>query len=77
MHLGGDIYYKEETICYMEPNPVQLELDEKSITIRAKILEGVLIAKSFHGQDCYLQLLRFIREAFAPNSALEATIFIK
>ncbi|MGI8834519.1 MAG: hypothetical protein ACR2IS_18015 [Nitrososphaeraceae archaeon] len=61
----------------MEPNPVQLELEEKSITIRAKILEGVLIAKSFHGHDCYLQLLRFIREAFAPNVAVEATIFFK
>jgi hypothetical protein len=72
-----DIYHKEKTICCMEPNPVQLELEEKSITIKAKILEGVLIAKSFHGHDCYLQLLRFIREAFAPNSAVEATIFIK
>lgn len=75
---GAEIYtHKEKTICYMEPNPVQLELEEKSITIRAKILEGVLIAKSFHGHDCYLQLLRFIREAFAPNAAVEATIFFK
>ena len=39
----------------MEPNRLQLELEEESITIRAKILEGVLIAKSFHGRDCYLQ----------------------
>jgi hypothetical protein len=61
----------------MEPNRLQLELEEESITLRAKILEGVLIAQSFHGRDCYLQLLHFIREAFAPKSAVEATIFIK
>jgi hypothetical protein len=75
--MGQRYIPKQKTICCMEPNPVQLELEEKSITIKAKILEGVLIAKSFHGHDCYLQLLRFIREAFAPNSAVEATIFIK
>jgi hypothetical protein len=78
MHLWArDIYQKEKMIRNMEPNLVQLELGEKSITIRAKILEGVLIAKSFHGNDCYLQLLRFIREAFAPNATVDATIFFK
>jgi hypothetical protein len=61
----------------MEQNAVQLELREKSITIRTKVLEGVLTGQTFDGHDCYLQLIRFIRETFTANTAIEATLFLK
>lgn len=61
----------------MEQNAIQLELREKSITIRTKVLEGVLTGKTFDGHDCYLKLIRFIRETFAVNTAIEATLFLK
>ena len=49
----------------MDSNVIQLELDEKSITVKTEVLQGVLTSKTFHGHDCYLQLLGFIKEAFS------------
>jgi hypothetical protein len=61
----------------MESNVVQLELGEKTITIKTEVLQGVLTSKTFHGHDCYLQLLGFIKEAFSNSKAITATIFVK
>ncbi|MFZ0742238.1 MAG: hypothetical protein WAM54_11655 [Nitrososphaeraceae archaeon] len=61
----------------MDSNVIQLELDEKSITVKTEVLRGVLTSKTFHGHDCYLQLLGFIKEAFPRSKTITATIFIK
>jgi hypothetical protein len=62
---------------YMEVSNIQLELEENSITIRTNILQGVLTVKTFHGPDCYLRLLSFIREVFSKDNIINATIFLK
>jgi hypothetical protein len=61
----------------MESNVVQLELEEKSITIKTEVLKGVLTSKTFSGSDCYLQFLRFIKQGLASNTTINATIFIR
>lgn len=61
----------------MESNAIQLELEEKSITIRTEVLKGVLTSRTFSGDDCYLQLLRFLKEGNQLNTTISATIFIK
>jgi hypothetical protein len=61
----------------MESNTVQLELGEETITFKTEVLRGVLTSKTFHGYDCYPQLLRFIKEAFSGDVTMTATITIK
>jgi hypothetical protein len=61
----------------MESNVVQLELEEKSITIKTEVLKGVLTSKTFSGSDCYLQFLRFIKQGLASNTTINATTFIR
>jgi hypothetical protein len=68
---------QQKWISHMDPNVIQLELDEKSITVKTEVLQGVLTSKTFHGNDCYLQLLGFIKEAFSRSNTITATIFIK
>lgn len=68
---------QQNGISHMDPNVIQLELDEKSITVKTEVMQGVLTSKTFHGNDCYLQLLGFIKEAFSNSNAITATIFIK
>jgi hypothetical protein len=76
---GARIYNisQQNRISHMDSNVIQLELDEKSITVKTEVLQGVLTSKTFHGHDCYIQLLGFIKEAFSTNNAITATIFIK
>jgi hypothetical protein len=61
----------------MDSNNIQLELEEYSITLKIQALEGVLTSKTFRGEDCYLQLFVFMKEAFSTGSTVDATIFIK
>jgi hypothetical protein len=68
---------QQNRLSHMDSNVIQLELDEKSITVKTEVVQGVLTSKTFHGHDCYLQLLGFIKEAFSTNNAITATIFIK
>jgi len=68
---------QQNRISHMDSNVIQLELDEKSITVKTEVLQGVLTSKTFHGHDCYIQLLGFIKEAFSSSNAITATIFIK
>ena len=68
---------QQNRISHMDSNVIQLELDEKSITVKTEVMQGVLTSKTFHGHDCYLQLLGFIKEAFSTSNAITATIFIK
>jgi hypothetical protein len=76
---GARIYNisQQNRLSHMDSNVIQLELDEKSITVKTEVLQGVLTSKTFHGHDCYLQLLGFIKEAFSTSNAITATIFIK
>ena len=61
----------------MESNAIQLELEEKSITVKMEVLKGVLTSRTFRGNDCYLQLLRYLKEGNKLNTTINATIFIK
>jgi hypothetical protein len=61
----------------MESNVIQLELGERTITIKTEVLRGVLTSKTFHGHNCYSELLRFIREAFSGRTAITATIILE
>jgi hypothetical protein len=61
----------------MESNVIQLELSEKTITIKTEVLRGVLTSKTFRGNDCYSELLRFIKEAFLEGTVITATIILK
>jgi hypothetical protein len=76
---GARIYNisQQNRLSHMDSNVIQLELDEKSITVKTEVLQGVLTSKTFHGHDCYIQLLGFIKEVFSTNNAITATIFIK
>ena len=61
----------------MDSNNIQLELEENSITLRIQALAGVLTNKTFIGEDCYLQLIKFMKKAFSPSSTLNAIILVK
>ena len=61
----------------MDSNNIQLELEENSITLRIQALAGVLTSKTFIGEDCYLQLINFMKKAFSPSSTLNAIVLVK
>jgi hypothetical protein len=56
---------------------LQLELKQDSITVRANLWQGVLVDKTFEGQDCYVQMLSFIKQAYPQDQYLTATIVMK
>lgn len=61
----------------MESINLQLELKQDSITVRANLWQGVLVDKTFEGQDCYVQMLNFIKQAYPNDQYLTATIVLK
>lgn len=61
----------------MESINLQLELKQDSITVRANLWQGVLVDKTFEGQDCYVQMLSFIKQAYPQDQYLTATIVLK
>ncbi|HEX7208237.1 MAG TPA: hypothetical protein VF233_08625 [Nitrososphaeraceae archaeon] len=61
----------------MESINLQLELKQDSITVRANLWQGVLVDKTFEGQDCYVQMLSFIKQAYPNDQYLTATIVMK
>ena len=61
----------------MESINLQLELKQDSITVRANLWQGVLVDKTFEGQDCYVQMLSFIKQAYPNDQHLTATIVLK
>jgi len=61
----------------MDSNNIQLELEENYITIRIHALAGVLTSKTFIGEDCYLQLIKFMKKAFSPSSTINAIVLVK
>jgi hypothetical protein len=57
---------------------MQLELQPHAITVRTNMLQGVLTVKTFEGNDCYLQMLNFIKEVYNNTEQfIQATIIIK
>ena len=61
----------------MESINLQLELKQDSISVRANLLQGVLVDKTFEGQDCYVQMLSFIKQAYPNDQYLTAAIVLK
>lgn len=62
----------------MESISMQLELQPQAITVRTNMLQGVLTVKTFEGNDCYLQMLNFIKEVYINTEQfIQATIIIK
>ena len=61
----------------MESINLQLELKQGSIRVRANLWQGVLVGKTFEGQDCYMQMLSFIKQAYPNDQYLIATIVLK
>jgi hypothetical protein len=56
---------------------LQLELKQDSISVRANLLQGVLVDKTFEGQDCYVEMLSFIKQAYPNDQYLTAAIVLK
>lgn len=61
----------------MESINLQLELKQGSIRVRANLWQGVLVDKTFEGQDRYMQMLSFIKQAYPNDQYLIATIVLK
>lgn len=57
-------------------NNVQLSFAEDSITLNMSLFDGVLTTKTFHGPDCYLHLLNFLKQSFADENMIHAMIII-
>jgi hypothetical protein len=63
---------------YLMESIMQLELEAQVITVRTNLLQGVLTVKTFEGNDCYLQMLDFIKEVYNNTEEfIQATIIIK
>jgi hypothetical protein len=60
----------------MESVKLQLELNPRAITIRTNLWEGVLTAKTFEGDDCYSQMLDFIKQVFPEEKFINAMIIV-
>jgi hypothetical protein len=61
----------------VESTNLQLELKQNSIRVRANLWQGVLAEQTFDGQDCYVQMLSFIKQAYPNDRYLTATIVLK
>ena len=46
----------------LEPNIIHLELNANSIVVRIEMFSGVLTERTFTGDNCYLQLLAFLKQ---------------
>jgi hypothetical protein len=46
----------------LEPNVIHLELNANSIVVRIEMFSGVLTERTFTGDNCYLQLLAFLKQ---------------
>jgi hypothetical protein len=60
----------------LEPNVIHLELNANSIVVRIEMFSGVLTERTFTGDDCYLQLLTFLKQIEA-NDNLQAKLVVK
>jgi hypothetical protein len=60
----------------LEPNVIHLELNANSIVVRIEMFSGVLTERTFTGDDCYLQLLTFLKQIEA-NDNLQAKLIVK
>ena len=56
---------------------MQLELRPDAITIRANIWHGVLTTKTFEGNECYIQMLTFIKQAYPDEQFIATQVILK
>jgi hypothetical protein len=61
----------------MESFKMQLELRPDAITIRANIWHGVLTTKTFEGNECYIQMLTFIKQAYPDEQFIATQVILK
>ncbi|MFZ0555314.1 MAG: hypothetical protein WBX81_08120 [Nitrososphaeraceae archaeon] len=56
----------------MGPKNIQLQLGDKCITVRIEVFSGVLTERTFTGENCYPQLLDYLRQVgFKDNLQAE------
>ena len=61
----------------MEPFKIQLELKPDTITLRANMWQGVLTTSTFRGNECYIQMLTFIKQAYPDEQFIPAIVILK
>jgi hypothetical protein len=61
----------------MEPFKIQLELKADTITLRANMWQGVLTTSTFRGNECYIQMLAFIKQAYPDEQFIPAIVILK
>lgn len=47
---------------------MQLLLNTDLITVHASLMQGVLITRTFEGNDCYLKLINFLKQVCPDRS---------
>lgn len=52
----------------MEPNRIRLQLGETSITVRIELYSGVLTERTLTGENCYLELLEYLKQIESKDS---------
>ena len=55
---------------------MQLELRPDGITVRANVWEGVLTTKTFEGDGCYIQMLRYIKQIYPDEQFIPTQIIL-
>jgi hypothetical protein len=60
----------------LEPNVIHLELNANSIVVRIEMFSGVLTERTFTGDNCYLQLLAFLKQIEGRDN-LKAKLVVK
>lgn len=60
----------------LEPKDIHLELNANSIVVRIEMFSGVLTERTFTGENCYLQLLTFLKQIGARDN-LQAKLVVK
>jgi hypothetical protein len=56
---------------------MQLELSLDAITIRANIWQGVLTTKTFEGNECYIQMLTFIKQVYPDEQFIPTQVILR
>ena len=60
----------------MEEFKMQLELRPDGITVRTNVWEGVLTTKTFEGDGCYIQMLRYIKQIYPDEQFIPTQIIL-
>lgn len=53
---------------WLEPNRIRLQLGETSITVRIELYSGVLTERTLTGENCYRELLEYLKRIESRDS---------